>query len=117
MVHEVLTSTNIEADSPRAGLIDHIALKLDDQSPVLENWSSLAARLGVARTTFKQFERRSVQSPTHNMFQYLATTRPHLTLKAVKDAFKSMKRNDLLKILRNQDLGGKCNCLWLVELM
>ena len=115
MVQDAITSRNIEAHSPRADLLDDIALKLDDQSPVLANWSSLAAKLGVPRKTFKLFERRSVQSPTHNMFEYLAATRPHLTLTALKDAFELMNRNDLLQILRNQDLRGKCNCIWLVE--
>ena len=116
MVQEVITSRNIQAPSPWAGLLDDIALKLDDHSPILGNWSKLASTLGVPREVYNQFERRSVQSPTHNMFQYLAATRPQVTFKELKDAFGRMKRNDLLKILGNQDLGGKCNCLWLVEL-
>ena len=116
MVQEVITSRNIQAPSPWAGLLDDIALKLDDKSPVLGNWSKLASKLGVPPEVYQQFERRSVQSPTHNMFQYLEATRPQVTFKELKDAFGSMKRNDLLKILRNQNLGGKCNCLWLVEM-
>lgn len=48
-----------------------------------------------------------MQSPTNNMFEYLAATRPQMTLKTVKDALALMYRNDVLRILYDQNLEGK----------
>jgi len=104
MVKEVFTSTNVIA--PRVSLLDDIALTLDEQSKVLANWRSLALTLGVPRQMLKQFERRSTQSPTYGMFEYLKVTHPQMTLKILKDALEFMNRKDLLKILRDQKLEG-----------
>ena len=107
LVKDAISSRNIELPSHRAGLLDEIALALDARSLVLANWSRLALQLGVPRKELKEFERRSMQSPTNNMFEYLAATRPQMTLKTVKDALALMYRNDVLRILYDQNLEGK----------
>jgi len=93
--------------APRVGLLDDLALALDERSKVLGNWSGLAIELGVPRKTFKQFERRSTQSPTGQLFEYLEGTHPQMTLKSLKDALELMNKNNLLKILRDRKLAGK----------
>jgi len=105
MVKDVITSPNGVA--PQVGLLDDIALALDEWSMILGNWSSLALKLGVPRKTLKQFERRSTQSPTNRLFEYLEVTHPQMTLKILKDALGLMNRKDLLTILRDQKLDGE----------
>ena len=107
MVKEVITSPNVGPHSPRADLLDKIALALDTQSLVFANWIRLAQQVGVPRKLFKQFGRRSTQSPTFQLFQYLAATCPQMVLKPLKEALEAMKRIDLLKLLQDQDLDGK----------
>ena len=111
MVKDVITSRNGVA--PQVGLLDDIALALDEWSMILGNWSSLALKLGVPRKTLKQFERRSTQSPTNRLLVglYLEVTHPQMTLKILKDALGLMNRKDLLTILRDQKLDGECNKL------
>ena len=92
--------------SPSASLLDEIALALDATSPVLANWYRLAIKLGVPREDCWNFERRSTQSPTNELFQYLEATRPQMTLKKLKEALNQLKRMDLLYYLDNQSLEG-----------
>lgn len=77
----------------------------------LANWDSLALKLGVPKKTFKLFERRSTQSPTNQLFEYLGSTWPHMTVKTLEEAMKKMERNDLLKILHEKSPQGKLNSL------
>ena len=75
----------------------------------LANWRSLAVKLGVPSKTFKLFERRSTQSPTNQLFEYLGSTCPHMTVKTLEEAMKKMERNDLLAILHEKIPQGKLN--------
>ena len=100
-VIEVITSPNIEATPLRAGLLDEIALALDSTSRVSANWLKLATKLGVSRKTCLELGRRSTQNPTNQLFQYLAASRPQMTIKVLKEALRFTERNDLLKILQN----------------
>ncbi|XP_066021739.1 uncharacterized protein [Pocillopora verrucosa] len=106
-VKDIITSRNIQAPSPTAGLLDEIALALDVTSLVLSSWSNLAIKLGVPRKTCWEFERRSTDDPTHNLLRYLVTTCPEIKLKSLKDALDSMKRKDVLKILQEQNQGDE----------
>ena len=90
-------------------LLDDIALALDEQSKCLANWSKLAQKLGVQREMLKQFERRSTQSPTSNLFEHLRATSPQMNLKTLKNALEMMKRNDVLRILQDGKLDGSFN--------
>ena len=99
----VITS---KPDSISASLLDEIALALDATSPVLGNWYHLAIKLGVPRKDCWNFERHSTQSPTNDLFQYLETTRPQMTIKELRESLHSMERNDLLEYLTSQDLKG-----------
>ena len=92
--------------SPSACLLDEIALALDARSLVLANWYQLAITLAVPRKDCWKFERRSTQSPTNELFQYLEATRPQMTLKKLKETLRLMKRKDLLDFLNNQSLEG-----------
>ena len=109
MVSEAITSRHPVAPSPNGSLLDEIALKLDVQSMTLANWRSLAVKLGVPSKTFKLFERRSTQSPTNQLFEYLGSTCPHMTVKTLEEAMKKMERNDLLAILLEKSPQGKLN--------
>ena len=104
-VQEVITSGNIQAPSPRARLLDEIALALDGTSLVLANWYNLAIELGVPRKACWEFQRRSMENPTNQLFQHLEATRPKMTIKILREALRSLERKDLLKILQN--LAGK----------
>lgn len=86
-----------------------MALALDSQSLVLANWKFLGANLGVPRKILKQFERSSVQSPTNRLFEYLAVTRPQITLKTLMEALVLVNRNDLIKFIKDENPGGKFN--------
>ena len=77
----------------------------------LATWTNLALKLGVPRNTFKLFERRSTQSPTNQLFEYLGSTCPHMTVKTLEEAMKKMERNDLLAILHEKSPQGKLNSL------
>ena len=92
--------------SPSASLLDEIALALDVTSLVLANWYHLAIKLGVPREDCWNFEKRSTQSPTNELFQYLETTRPQMTLKKLKQTLHELKRMDLLYYLDKQSLEG-----------
>ena len=109
VVKEVITSRDIRVPSPRAGLLDEMALALDSQSLVLADWKFLGAKLGVPRKILKQFERSSVQSPTNRLFEYLAVTRPQITLKTLMEVLLLMNRNDLIQFIGDENLGGKFN--------
>ena len=109
MVSEAITSRHPVAPSPNGSLLDEIALKLDVQSMTLANWSSLAVKLGVPRKTFKLFERRSTQSPTNHLFEYLGSTCPRMTVKTLEEALTKMERKDLLAILHEKSPQGKLN--------
>lgn len=92
--------------SPWASLLDEIALALDVTSLVLANWYRLAIKLGVPREDCWNFERRSTQSPTNELFQYLEANRPQMTLKKLKETLHDLKRMDLLYYLDKQSLEG-----------
>ena len=92
--------------SPSASLLDEIALALDATSLVLANWYQLAIQLRVPREDCWNFERRSTQSPTNELFQYLEVTRPQMTLKKLKQTLHELKRMDLLYYLDKQSLEG-----------
>ena len=92
--------------SPHASLLEDMALALDSSSVVLANWYNLAITLGVPRKDCWKFERRSTQSPTNQLFQYLEAARPQMRLEKLKEVLHLMKRNDLLEVLRNQSLEG-----------
>ena len=108
MVSEAITSRNLVAPSPNISL-NEIALKLDVQSMTLANWSSLAVKLGVPRKTFELFDRRSTQSPTNHLFEYLGSTCPRMTVKTLEEALTKMERKDLLAILHEKSPQGKLN--------
>ena len=107
LVKEVITTKDVQSPSPQAGLLDDIALALDTKSKILKNWSGLAERLGVPRKYYRQFDRQSTIDPTCQLFQYLAVTRPQMTLKTLREALVKMTRNDLITIFRDRNLGGK----------
>ena len=94
-VKEVITSPDIEAAPLRNGLLDEIALALDSTSRVTANWQKLATKLGVPREAYLELGRRSTQNPTYQLFQYLAVSRPQMTLKILKEALHFIGRNDL----------------------
>ena len=105
-VKDIITSPNIQAPSPTAGLFYEIALALDVTAPVFSSWSDLAVTLGVPRKTCWEFERRSTDDPTYNLLKYLVTTCSEIKLKSLKDALYSIERKDVLNILQEQNQGG-----------
>ena len=107
---DVITKPS-KAPSPRAGILDELALALDGRSLVLSNWYTLAIKLGVQRITCWTLERRSAENPTGRLFQYLATSCPKLTLRSLKEALDSIERRDLMDVLKNKNLEGKVSTL------
>ena len=97
-------------DSPWFSLLNEIALALDATSLVLANWYHLALNLGVPRKDSWMFEKRSSESPTNELFQYLEATHPQLTLKKLKESLRCINRMDLLHYLTRQYLEGNVCC-------
>ena len=83
--------------------LDGIALGLDINGGVVGNWSKFALKLGIPKEDCRQFEIRILDDPTNQLFKYLETARPKLTLKELEDALRSdsMKRNNLANLLRD----------------
>ena len=106
-VQEVITSQNMQVSSPRAGLLDEIALALDGTSMVLGNWYHLAMKLGVPREDCWKLETRSIQNATNQLFQYLEATRPQMSLTQLKEALRLIGRNDLLEIIKKLNMEGE----------
>ena len=95
-----------EVIASQPGLLDDIALALDGTSLVLANWYNLAIKFSVPRKDCWKFERLSTQNPTNELFQYLESTCPQMTLKELKETLSSMRRIDLLDFLNSQSLEG-----------
>ena len=109
-VREVITPRNIQGQaSPQGEILDEIALALDGTSLVLGNWFNLAMKLSVPRNACWKLGARSTESPTNRLFQYLETTRPHMTLTKLKDALDLMTRYDLLEVIEKENLEGTFN--------
>lgn len=69
---------------------------------LLKNWKDLARYLGIPRKDIIRFEQcKAMESPTKHLLEYVAVTRPHLTLNHFKSALHKIHRRDLVAIIDN----------------
>lgn len=69
---------------------------------LIKNWKDLARSLGIPRKDISRFEQpKAMESPTKHLLEYVAVTKPHLTLNHFKSALHEIHRRDLVAIIDN----------------
>lgn len=86
-------------------IIGEMAVLLDRQKPGLNNWSHLAAKLGVNRTTFKTFESSSTDNPTEAFFEIVKVKFPKLTVGELIGHLEAMQRRDVINAIQESTQG------------
>lgn len=77
-------------------IIGDMAFLLDKQKLGLKDWADLAAKLGVARTTFTSFETCSTDNPTEQLFDILKVRFPRLTVGKLIEHLDAINRRDVI---------------------
>ena len=62
-------------------------------------WRDLAELLGIPVEVYEHCSTYSENSPTEDLFAFLAATKPQLTLKDVLDALRQIDRHDVAHLL------------------
>ena len=65
----------------------------------IRNWRHLASILHVDLDVIRRLGQYGDISPTIRLFHYLATSKPDLTIKELKDILLKIGRNDLISLL------------------
>lgn len=86
-------------------IIGEMAFLLDKQKLGLKDWSDLAAKLGVTRTTFTSFETCSTVNPTEELFEILKVRFPRLTVGKLIDHLDAIRRRDVITAIRKSTNG------------
>lgn len=86
-------------------IIGEMAFLLDKQKLGLKDWSDLAAKLGVTRTTFTSFETCSTDNPTEELFEILKVRFPRLTVGKLIDHLAAIRRHDVITAIRKSTNG------------
>lgn len=84
-----------------------MAFLLDKQKLGLKDWADLAAKLGVARTTFTSFETCSTDNPTEQLFDILKVRFPRLTVGKLIEHLDAINRRDVILAIE-KSTRGKC---------
>lgn len=84
-----------------------MAFLLDKQKLGLKDWADLAAKLGVARTTFTSFETCSTDNPTEQLFDILKVRFPRLTVGKLIEHLDAINRRDVILAIE-KSTKGKC---------
>ena len=82
-------------------IIGEMAVYLDKQKTGLKNWSHLAAKLGVARKTFKTFETSSTGNPTEEFFEIVEVQFPKLTIGELISHLEAIERRDVINAIKS----------------
>ncbi len=86
-------------------IIGEMSFLLDKQKLGLKDWSHLAGKLGVARTTFKSFETCSTDNPTKDLFNILKVRFPKLTVGELIGHLEGIKRRDVISAINKSTKG------------
>ena len=91
----------------KPGLIEQLGFCLDREMKLLPNWKHLSWKLNVDADVITRLEQYSDFSPTIRLFEYLAMTRPDLTILQLKQALFDIRRNDLFTLLTTKGSNQK----------
>ena len=86
-------------------IIGEMASKLDLQHKGKNNWKELAAELGVPRREFLVFGSDPDNKPTKELFEYLITRYPDLTMKDLKHKLRELTRTDVVEVIEQSSSG------------
>ena len=86
-------------------IIGEMAFLLDKQKSGLKDWADLAAKLGVARTTFTSFESCSTDNPTEQLFDILKVRFPKLTVGKLIGHLDAINRRDVIVAIKKSTKG------------
>ena len=79
--------------------IRKLCLCLESDMKFIRNWRHLASILHVDLDVIRRLGQYGDISPTIRLFDYLATSKPDLTIKELKDILLKIGRNDLISLL------------------
>lgn len=80
--------------------MDKFYVCLNKKNPALQNWKDLAQAFKISRDVYRDFDKRELKSPTKQLFKWLFVNKPQLTLGELCSTFKNMKRNDLVRDIK-----------------
>ena len=86
-------------------IIGEMASKLDLQHKGKNNWKELAAELGVPRREFLVFGSDPDNKPTKELFEYLITRYPDLTMRDLKHKLRDLTRTDVVEVIEQSSSG------------
>ena len=86
-----------------ADVIGEMATQLDLQQKGKDNWKDLVAELGVPRSTFLLLG--TDNKPTKELFEYLITHYPNLTMKELRHKFRQLTRTDVVEVMEHSSSG------------
>lgn len=75
-----------------------------DNNRIIRNWRHLAESLGVPGDVCLSFICDQEHSPTEDLFEYLETWKPNMTIGDLKKSLRSMSRNDLVQFLESKGI-------------
>ena len=80
-------------------LLDKLSKYLDRESRAIKCWKHLAYIVGVPTEETRKFDVFTERSPTEDLFNYLLTWNPDLTVGDLKEVLKAAYRNDVIESL------------------
>ena len=82
-------------------LLDELArcLDTDYQYSLLPSWRDMADLLAIPPEAYEHYDVYSVSSPTEDLFVFLSSTSPDLSVKEIRDALGEIGRQDVVKII------------------
>ena len=88
----------------------YLTALFDKEFRGIKNCKDLARSVGIPRQDIIGFEQpKALESPTKNLLEYVAVTRPHFTLNHLKSALQEICRMDLVAIIDNYFDASKGN--------
>lgn len=89
----------------KVDIIGEMAIQLDLEQPGKKNWRELAAELGVPRRDYLSFGTDPDNKPTEELFKYLVTLYPELTMGKLKQSLGRLLREDVVVVMNSSPSG------------
>lgn len=80
-------------------IIGSMAFLLDRQKVGLKNWTHLAGKLHIPRSTFKSFETWNTSNPTEGLFELLIVRFPKMTVEELMTHLRAIRRFDVMRAI------------------
>lgn len=80
-------------------LLEELATKLDKDSRVLKNWRNLGLKLEVKKEILQEIGNGNSPNAVENLFDYIYSTMPGLTVEEFKKKMETIKRVDVKDLL------------------